>query len=43
MARDKKRMGGDITLVLIRAIGECYLHKVSMAEARTFLQAGYEG
>lgn len=43
MARDKKRMGRDITLVLIRAIGECYLHKVSMAEARTFLQAGYEG
>lgn len=42
MARDKKRMEGGITLVLIRAIGDCYLQKLSMEEAHTFLQAGYQ-
>ena len=40
---DKKRTGGDITLVIPRRIGLCELKKVPVAELLPVIQAGLEG
>lgn len=40
MQSDKKRAGGSITLVTLRAIGKAELHKTEMAEAFDFLSEG---
>lgn len=37
---DKKRTGGQITLVIPRKIGQCELHRVSLAGAKEFLHLG---
>ena len=37
---DKKRMDGGITLVLMRGIGDCFLQKMSLQEARDLLHDG---
>lgn len=39
---DKKRTGGDITLVIPRRIGECCLKKVPVTELETIFRAGKE-
>ncbi|MGI6238834.1 MAG: 3-dehydroquinate synthase [Christensenellales bacterium] len=38
---DKKRAGGEITLVILRELGECALHKASLDEARSFVEMGW--
>lgn len=39
---DKKRTGGDITLVLPRRIGDCCLKKIPVGDLKTFIEAGEE-
>ena len=39
---DKKRSGGDITLVIPRKIGACQLRKVPVAELLSIIRAGLE-
>jgi len=39
---DKKRTGGDITLVIPRRIGECFLKKIPVAELEAVFRAGLE-
>ena len=39
---DKKRAGGDITLVIPRKIGACQLRKVPVAELLPIIRAGLE-
>ena len=40
---DKKRTGGDITLVIPKKIGVCELKKVPVAELLPIIRAGLEG
>lgn len=40
---DKKRSGGDITLVIPAAIGRCVLHKIPVSDLEAVFQAGLEG
>ena len=40
---DKKRTGGDITLVIPRRIGDCFLKKIPVTELETVFRAGLEG
>ena len=40
---DKKRAGGDITLVIPRRIGACELRKVPVADLPPIISAGLEG
>ena len=40
---DKKRSGGDITLVIPKRIGACELKKVPVAELLPIIRAGLEG
>ena len=40
---DKKRAGGDITLVIPRKIGTCQLRKVPVADLLPIIRAGLEG
>ena len=40
---DKKRTGGDITLVIPRRIGDCFLKKIPITELETVFRAGLEG
>ena len=40
---DKKRSGGDITLVVPKKIGLCELKKVPVSELLPVIQAGLEG
>ena len=40
---DKKRSGGDITLVVPRRIGSCALKKIPVAELLPVIRAGLEG
>ena len=40
---DKKRAGGDITLVIPKKIGVCELKKVPVAELLPIIRAGLEG
>lgn len=40
MLSDKKRAGGAITLAVLREIGRCELLRVTLEEARSFLEAG---
>ena len=40
---DKKRTGGDITLVIPKKIGVCELKKVPVAELLSIIRAGLEG
>ena len=40
---DKKRAGGDITLVIPRRIGLCELKKVPVTELLPIIAAGVEG
>ena len=42
-ARDKKRAGDDITIVVPRSIGRCELKKIPVAELLGVIQAGLEG
>ena len=42
-ARDKKRAGDDITIVVPCAIGRCELKKIPVAELLSVIQAGLEG
>ena len=42
-ARDKKRAGDDITIVVPCAIGRCELKKIPVAELLGVIQAGVEG
>ena len=42
-ARDKKRAGDDITIVVPCAIGRCELKKIPVAELLGVIQAGLEG
>ena len=42
-ARDKKRAGDDITIVVPCAIGRCELKKIPVAELLHVIQAGVEG
>ena len=39
---DKKRTGGDITLVLPRKIGDCRLKKIPVGDLRSVIEAGEE-
>lgn len=39
---DKKRAGGDITLVVPRKIGHCELRKVPVADLLPIIRAGLE-
>ena len=40
---DKKRAGGDITLVIPKKIGVCQLKKVPVTELLPIIRAGLEG
>ena len=40
---DKKRSGGDITLVIPKKIGVCELKKVSVTDLLPIIRAGLEG
>ena len=40
---DKKRSGGDITLVIPKRIGACELKKVPVTELLPIIRAGLEG
>ena len=40
---DKKRTGGDITLVIPCKIGMCQLKKVPVGDLPSIIQAGWEG
>ena len=42
-ARDKKRAGDDITIVVPAAIGNCELKKIPLAELLGIIRAGLEG
>ena len=43
MKRDKKRQGDKLTIILPRKIGECFLHTLTLEEAREYLQSGIDG
>ena len=43
MKRDKKRQGDKLTIILPRKIGECFLHMLTLEEAREYLQSGING
>ncbi len=39
-AGDKKRMGGTISFILPRAVGDCYVHDMNVEEIRDFIALG---
>lgn len=43
MKRDKKRQGDKLTIILPRKIGECFLHTVTLEEAKAYLKSGIDG
>ena len=42
-ASDKKRRGGDISIVVPEAIGRCVMRKVPVSELEAIFAAGLEG
>lgn len=43
MKRDKKRKGDNLTLILPRKIGECFLQTMTLDEAKKYLEVGLQG
>ena len=43
MQRDKKRKGDNLTLILPRKIGECFLQTMTLEEAKRYLEIGLQG